>query len=327
MNLLTPEKVRRAVREVEEGVNFCLSLPLDYPGDGTGPGAARQPPVLRPILQNGRSLLGYPFGRDVPGATELFCDDAAVLHLQYSTHWDALCHIGHMFDADGDGIPEAVFYNGYRLGEEIAGSQDPADAGATGTFPAVQTTAVTALDVAGVAVTGVQGRGVMIDLEAHFGRGTTAAGYDELMRVLEADEIEIGEGDLVCVHTGYGQLLLDMERRPDRAVLGGARAGLNGRDQRLLDWITDSGVVALISDNPAVEIYPYPGDPQQGPHAALPLHAHCLFKLGVQLGEMWYLSELARWLREHRRTSFLLTAPPLRLPGAVGSPVTPVATV
>jgi hypothetical protein len=39
------------------------------------------------------------------------------------------------------------------------------------------------------------------------------------------------------------------------------------------------------------------------------------------------LSPLAQWLREHRRFRFLLTAPPLRLPGAVGSPLTPVATV
>ena len=36
---------------------------------------------------------------------------------------------------------------------------------------------------------------------------------------------------------------------------------------------------------------------------------------------------IADWLRQHRRSRFLLTAPPLRLPGAVGSPVTPVATV
>jgi hypothetical protein len=45
------------------------------------------------------------------------------------------------------------------------------------------------------------------------------------------------------------------------------------------------------------------------------------------LGELWYLDELARWLREASRSRFLLTAPPLRLPGIVGSPVTPIATV
>ena len=66
---------------------------------------------------------------------------------------------------------------------------------------------------------------------------------------------------------------------------------------------------------------------QPGQCATLPLHQHCLFKTGVNLGEIWRLSELADWLRANNRSRFLLTAPPLRLPGAVGSPATPVATV
>jgi hypothetical protein len=52
-----------------------------------------------------------------------------------------------------------------------------------------------------------------------------------------------------------------------------------------------------------------------------------LFKLGIPLGELWWLSDLNDYMRGTGRTRFLLTAPPLRLPGAVGSPVTPVATV
>jgi hypothetical protein len=103
--------------------------------------------------------------------------------------------------------------------------------------------------------------------------------------------------------------------------------GLDGRDDRLKQWITDSGVVALISDNRAVE-FEYAGPPpgvERGP--LLGLHELCLFKLGVHLGELWYLTELARWLREHKRHYFLLTAPPLHLPGAVGSPANAIATV
>ena len=52
-----------------------------------------------------------------------------------------------------------------------------------------------------------------------------------------------------------------------------------------------------------------------------------LFKLGIHLGELWHLADLADWLRAHERSAFLLTAPPLRLAGAVGSPTTPIATV
>ena len=83
-------------------------------------------------------------------------------------------------------------------------------------------------------------------------------------------------------------------------------------------------ISALIADNYAVEGWPAPS---REPHTLLPIHHLCLFKLGVPLGELWYLHELAAWLRGHQRSRFLLTAPPLRLPGAMGSPLTPVATV
>jgi hypothetical protein len=84
--------------------------------------------------------------------------------------------------------------------------------------------------------------------------------------------------------------------------------------------------VALIADNYAVEALP--ARPcMEDVCATLPLHAHCLFRLGVYLGELWHLTALADWLRAAGRSRFLLTAPPLRLPGAVGSPATPVATV
>jgi hypothetical protein len=80
-----------------------------------------------------------------------------------------------------------------------------------------------------------------------------------------------------------------------------------------------------VADNYAVEgLVPHK---DKNPHTLLPIHHLRLFKLGVPLGELWYLHELATWLREHNRSRFLLTAPPLRLPGTMGSPLTPVATV
>ena len=71
----------------------------------------------------------------------------------------------------------------------------------------------------------------------------------------------------------------------------------------------------------------HPRDDDRKPCASEPLHEHCLFKLGLPLGELWHLTPLADWLYDHKRSRFLVTSPPLRLPGAVGSPVTPVATV
>jgi kynurenine formamidase len=172
----------------------------------------------------------------------------------------------------------------------------------------------------------VQGRAVMIDLEAHYGRSGKVVGHAELMDVLAKDKVIVEPGDFVCIRTGFAQLLLEMNKQPDPKVLFSTTSALDGRDPKLLQWITDSGVVALLADNYAVEATP--ARPCADDFCAtLPLHAHCLFKLGVYLGEMWYLTELADWLRANNRNRFLLTAPPLRLPGAVGSPATPVATV
>ena len=324
LNLLTPEKVKQAAAEVREGLAFCLSLPLDYPG-GNVLNPRRHPPVLRPTLRNGRPNMNYRLELDNPSLTDVINDDAVILHLQYSTQWDSLAHVGQLFDANGDGVPEPVYYNGYRPGEHIVGPTDASDAGATGEVPAKSTSYAGALGVENMAVKCVQGRGVMIDLHAHVGRAPTAIGYERLMRILEIDNVEVEPGDMVCLHTNFSQMLLEMNRKPDPHLVHNACAALDGRDPKLLQWITDSGLAALIADNYAVEVHPATSQPHNC--AALPLHEHCLFKLGVNLGEIWYLTELAGWLRRNRRYRFMLTAPPLRLPGAVGSPATPVATV
>ena len=113
---------------------------------------------------------------------------------------------------------------------------------------------------------------------------------------------------------------------PDAHTLHNSYAVLNGRDRHLQQWIADSGVSVVCADSLAVEGFPSrPALAEK--YARLPLHKLCLFKLGINASELWYLSELAKWLRENDRTRFLLTAPPLRLTGAVGSPSSPIATV
>jgi kynurenine formamidase len=324
INLLTPEKVRQGVAEVREGKTFCLSLPLDYPG-GNVLNPRRHPPVLRPTVRNGRPNMNYRLFTDNAMQTDVISDDLAVLHLQYSTQWDSLAHVGQLFDANGDGLPEAVYYNGFRANEDVIGPQDASDAGVPPLGDTRSTSNARALGIQNMAERCVQGRGVMIDLQAHLGDGRVAVGYDALMRVLDVDGVTIETGDMVCLHTGFAQALLDMRGTPDGAVLDQTGAVLDGRDDKLLQWITDSGLSVLVADNYAVEAHP--ATRHLGCCATLPLHEHCLFKLGIHLGEIWHLTPLAKWLRANGRSRFLLTAPPLRLPGAVGSPVTPVATV
>jgi hypothetical protein len=323
LNLLTPEVVLRGVAEVRTGKTFCLSLPLDYPG-GAVLSPRRHPPELRPTLRDGKPNMNYPLRCDDPTATDVVCDDQVLLTLQYSTQWDSLAHVGQMFDIDGDGKAEDVFYNGFRAGQDIVGPVLYDQAGHM--TPSGQAQGARRLGVQNMAEACMQGRGVMVDLEAHFGRSGRIIGYDDLMGVFERDGIAVETGDFVLFRTGFAEMLLEMNKQPDREKLFDSACALDGRDTRLLRWVSDSGAVALISDNFGVEATP--ARPcMDDVCATLPLHAHCLFRLGCYLGEMWYLTELADWLRANGRTRFLLTAPPLRLPGAVGSPSTPIATV
>jgi kynurenine formamidase len=74
-------------------------------------------------------------------------------------------------------------------------------------------------------------------------------------------------------------------------------------------------VLALASDNPAVEALP-------ADHA---LHIAMLRGRGVPLGELWALRELATACRADGRYDFLLNSVPLRIHGAFGSPINAVA--
>jgi kynurenine formamidase len=327
INLLTPERVLQAVREVEVGISFCLSLPLDYPG-GTSLNQRRYPPMLTPT----EDMAGNPgtfynihmsqmerFGD--PRYVDVWADDVVTLSLQYSTQWDSLAHVGAEFDADGDGVEEAVYYNGYRAGDDLVGPKPDAagDGSAHSCF-------ARHLGLEHMASTGVQGRGVLVDLAHHLGDEWRGVDLKTLEEIMAADNVVVEPGDMLLLHTGFATQILQWNRQPDPVKIHSMCTYLDARDEALLQWISDSQISALVADNYAVEGM-VGKDRNEGRHSFLPIHNLCLFRLGVPLGEMWYLHELASWLRAHERNRFLLTAPPLRLPGAVGSPLTPVATV
>ena len=59
-------------------------------------------------------------------------------------------------------------------------------------------------------------------------------------------------------------------------------------------------MAALSNRNNSSRYRAYAADLSAGDGGLLPLHDRCLFRLGVYLGEIWYLSELADWLREKK---------------------------
>ena len=297
LNELTPKRVRRAAEEIRTGMRFCLSLPLDLPG-GNVLHPSRFPPQKKFVeRQNGVLAQDFPFNLQREGATGVVNDDIVVLYTQYSTQWDAFSHVGSHFDANGDGDAEVCYYNG--------------------TYPGP--------DVEEMAAACIAGRGVMVDLHRAYGTAKVYVDYKMLRDVMREQGVNVKKGDILALHTGFGQLILDMHGHPDKETLHNTCAGLDGSDPELLDWVTKSGVVAIVADNFAVEGYPARVHDAGTPF--LPLHEHCLFKLGVHLGEIWYLTELAHWLERHGRYRFFLAAPPLRLRGHVGSPANPIAIV
>jgi len=327
INLLTPEKVLQGAREVEAGISFCLSLPLDLPG-GTTLNQRRHPPVLASTEDmNGTPANFYNVhmsemeGFGDPKYVDVWADDVVTLALQYSTQWDSLAHVGAEFDADGDGVDEAVYYNGYRAGVDLVGPSTDARGDGSG-----HRCFAHHLGLEHMAAHGVQGRGVLVDLVHHLGLEWRGVDRQTLEEIMAADGVVVEPGDMLLVHTGFATKVLEWGGNATPRDLFTTGTYLDAHDKSLLEWITESQISALVADNYAVEgLLGKDQDPSR--HSFLPIHHHCLFRLGIPLGELWYLHDLAAWLREHNRSRFLLTAPPLRLPGIVGSPTTPIATV
>lgn len=307
LNHLDAQARLAAVAEIRTGISFSLSLPLTVPrAPVLNP--RRKGPVIQPAEKNGVPVYRYPLDRDVPGATDVISDDRVTLSPQYSTQWDALGHVGSMYDAHGTGQPQPTGYNGFAVSE-------PATEGFTGTRD---------LSIAPMARHGIQGRGVLVDLRGHFGDAQRKVSHRELMDVMRADGVEVRPGDVLCLHTGLADLALTLGD-DEQELLRTSCCVLNGADADLLAWIKDSRIAAIAADNHAVELRNHHLDSGKG--ALLPLHEQCLFKLGLPLGELWHLTPLAQWLRQHGRHAFFLTAAPMYVPGLVGAPVNPIATV
>ena len=292
LNLVGPEQVKNAISQVEHGITFTLSLPLNLPG-GTILNPARKPPEIRPAKRHGAPYFNFELSSVDNRLDDVACDDYFTLYSQYSTQWDSLAHRGSKFDTKGDGTREIVFYNGYRADYDVVINKDG-------------TTSANRLGIDNLAKHGVQGQGVIVDLHSKCGVfPQVKVGYEKLMAIFEEQNIQIETGDILCLWTGLDHEIIQSQGKPDTSIRK-ACAVLDGKDERLLRWIRKTNISAIVSDNLAIEAM---GESIESCRSNLPLHELCLFKLGLPLGELWHLAELAKWMRSNKRSKPLLTAP------------------
>lgn len=152
-------------------------------------------------------------------------------------------------------------------------------------------------------------RGVLLDvagdrrLEADY--AITPADLERAVRA------EVRAGDVVLVRTGYGALWSS----PDE-YMRAAGVGADG-----CRWLVEHGVSAVGADNIAFDVMNAPPDPEL--KVTLPGHVLLLVRAGIPIIENLNLEELA----VAKVYEFLFVCLPLKMRGATGSPVRPIAIV
>lgn len=176
--------------------------------------------------------------------------------------------------------------------------------------------------------TGIIARGVLLDVQRHLREqidydalAEVPVSADVLGDVAAAQGVEIRPGDVLCVRFGW----LTAYRQLDEAgrvayAAAGTRSTFAGlaADESTARALWDWHVAAVACDNPGAEVSP--GDARTGS-----LHRRLIPMLGVVLGELFDLDQLARRCADDGRWTFLLVSVPLNVSGSVGSPANAVA--
>jgi len=287
LNFITDEKRLEGARCVRRGKVFSLAFPFDVDGPQNGWRGRVNP--IRTMITDGldaaRGIQGLPHG--FGGA-----DDCVFMPLQCGTQWDGL---GHIFDhgtAWNDRPSEEAVTS---QGDQVTGMERNADRPIS--------------------------RGVLLDAGRVLGEdgvlpdgfAISSAHLDEIVAA-QGESSRVGTGDIVLVRTGQLGVAL---RDGWGTYAGGDAPGLSFES---LDWIHNKEIAAAATDTWGLEVRPneFAGSFQ-------PMHQVMIPHIGLWVGEMWALDDLAADCAADGVYDFLLVAPPLPFTGAVGSPLNPVA--
>jgi|FLYN01.1.fsa_nt_gi kynurenine formamidase len=210
------------------------------------------------------------------------------------THIDALCHIGEHQDDQGNPDPQGRVHLYAGSGKTVPADEHVNFQGQTYLSIAEMPPIVT--------------RGVLLDVAGCKGMDVLPDAYvvtaEDIENTLAAQGTQVQPGTAVLVRTGFYRHLREGNRAYSDAI-----AGLGLAAAQLLH---QQGMILVGADNMTVEACP-PYD-----HA---VHRYLLVHNGVTHLENLYLEDLAA----NRIYEFLLIVTPLRLLGATGSWVHPIA--
>ena len=289
LNFTEPEDIIAAAQLVRKGK--VISLALNF--DSSGPQGAktkyasmgRTNPIHTMLRTGTDAYSGVLDHRGIRAA-----DDMVVMPLQCGTQWDGL---GHVFYED-------YMWNGYDIREVTsAGAQK-----------------------CGIEKTKnkMVGRGVLLDIPRVKGFERLDDGYGitcgDLDEAAKAHNIEIHRGDYVIVRTG----------QMEACIKAGSWDGYPGGDApgfafETLEWIKQNEIAAIASDTWGCEVRPN----ESVEEIKQPWHWITIPIMGITMGEIFSVAELADDCAEDGVNEFMFVAPAIPITGAVGSPTNPLA--
>ena len=236
-----------------------------------------------------------------PPGTAGFDDVYDNFYPQAGSQWDSLAHVGYEPDQ---------MYNGATEREILAGTRNTIEHWARH---------------------GMAGRAVLLDAE----RALRDAGrpYNPGVNVeLDVEDLELARrqagvefapGDTILLHTGFAAWYLEQPGQVKARLHGNPATPGVAHTEAMCEYLWNSHAAAIASDTFAVESFPPDRGAQAHPFGFL--HNMLIGQLGMALGELWWLADLAQDCAADGIYEMFLVSAPMNAPGGIGSPANAVA--
>lgn len=263
-------------------------ISMGLPFDKNGPQQGGNLQRFNPIhFMRHSGVDGYAGLRDITGIRG--ADDWIIMPLQCGTQWDALSHIFY----------KDQMYNGYHITEVWS-------------YGAKRNGIEKTKDK-------IAGRGVLLDVARFKQVDELPAGYaitsEDLDATAKYQGVEVKKGDFIIVRTG--QMEGCLARKNWGTYAGGDAPGLGFHT---VEWIHKKEIAAIATDTWGAEVRP-----NNSGKISQPWHWIVIPIIGLTVGEIFYLKDLADDCAADGRYEFMFVAASLPFTGAVGTPTNPMA--